>query len=271
MPEARFVVMFIIIIVVLLLMIMSFSLVKRKKIKSKQAIGLQWLESMRLLLAYIQKHRGTSNGFLNGKREFLNDIKQLHTKIETTIVKIVAIDSSIKEKERWVSILNHWERIEANYQSFEADNNLVQHNQIIKNLLYLIDDVAQECELLVLNDQYQNPLHIYWRELLTAIEYIGQARAIGTGVSTIASCSSVSRIRLQYSCQKIESNTKALWKEIGSNKQQETCIQQLLECINKDLIGDKVTIKPHDFFAIATEAMEALFEQFDQMIDEQDD
>jgi hypothetical protein len=78
----------------------------------------------------------------------------------------------------------------------------------------LIDDIVQDCELLSLKDQQQKPLYIYWRELLTAVEHIGQARAIGIGVSTVASCSSVSRIRFKHSCQKIEDNTKALWKEI---------------------------------------------------------
>jgi hypothetical protein len=269
MPEANLVFVLFIIALVLSLVIISFSIAKNRKRKDRQDIGFQWLATLRLLLAYIQKHRGMSIGFINGGTDIETNINQLHSKIDSVTQQIIAINPSIHDNQRWASLIDHWQRIKANYQTFESDNNLVQHNQLIKNLLYLIDDIAQDCELLLLKDQQQKPLYIYWRELLTAAEHIGQARAIGIGVSTVASCSSVSRIRLKHSCQKIEDNTKALWKEIESNPQQEACVLKLIDCINNDLTGDKVTIDPKEYFAIATDAIESLFKQFDCMIKEE--
>jgi hypothetical protein len=269
MPEANLVFVSFIIALALMWVIISFSMTQKRKTKDRQDTGFQWLASMRLLLAYIQKHRGMSIGFINGGVDLATDIDLLHSKIDATTQQIVVTNPSIKDNQRWESLMDHWQRIKTNYPTFESDNNLVQHNQLIKNLLYLIDDIAQDCELLLLKNQQQKPLHIYWRELLTATEHIGQARAIGIGVATVASCSSVSRIRLKHSCQKIEENTTALWKEIGSNQQQETSVLNLLECINNDLMGDKVTIEPKDFFAIATDTIESLLRQFDHMLKEE--
>jgi hypothetical protein len=269
MLEANLVFVLLIMALVLLLVIISFSMTKKRKRKDRQDIGFQWLATLRLLLAYIQKHRGMSIGFINGGTDLAIQINELHSKVESVTQHIIAINPSINDNQRWVSLIDHWQRIKANYPTFESENNLVQHNQLIKNVLYLIDDIAQDCELLLLKDQQQKPLYIYWRELLTAAEHIGQARAIGIGVSTVASCSSVSRIRLKHSCQKIEDNTKALWKEIESNPQQEACVLKLIDCINNHLTGDKVTIGPKEYFAIATDAIESLFRQFDYMIKEE--
>jgi hypothetical protein len=257
------------IIGLVLLVIITASITKKKKTQAKQNLGLDCMSKMRLLLAYIQKHRGMSMSFLNGGNNFTADINQLHLKIDEVTAQIIALYPSINDNQRWIGLIDHWERIRKNYSTFEPDNNFEQHKKIIKNLLYLIDDIAQDCELLLLQNQQQKPIHIYWRELLTAAEHIGQARAIGIGVSTTASCSSVARIRLKHSCQKIEDNTQSLWSEIGKDKQQEIYISKLINCITNDLMADSITITPKDFFSIATDAIESLFKQFDLMIKDQ--
>tara|TARA_B100001063_G_scaffold101187_1_gene94491 strand:+ start:651 stop:1472 length:822 start_codon:yes stop_codon:yes gene_type:complete len=257
------------IIGLVLLVIITTSISKKRKTKAKQILGLDTISNMRLLLAYIQKHRGMSMSFLNGGTNFTADINQIHLKIDEATAQIMALYPAVSDNQRWIGLIDHWGRIKENYPSFEVDNNFEQHKKIIKNLLYLIDDIAQDCELLLIKNKQQKPIHIYWRELLTAAEHIGQARAIGVGVSTMASCSSVARIRLKHSCQKIEDNTQSLWKEIGRDKQQEICISKLIDCITNDLMSDNVTIAPKDFFSIATNAIESLFMQFDLMIRDQ--
>ncbi|MGK0476557.1 MAG: type II secretory pathway pseudopilin PulG, partial [Oleispira sp.] len=62
MLEANLVFVLLIMALVLLLVIISFSMTKKRKRKDRQDIGFQWLATLRLLLAYIQKHRGMSIG-----------------------------------------------------------------------------------------------------------------------------------------------------------------------------------------------------------------
>lgn len=237
--------------------------------KERQHRGLQWLATLRALLTHIQKHRGMTNGYLNGSEELIGDIERLQRDVSRDFSNITTVDVGIEDNSLWQGITQHWARVAGNYHNFEVDNNLSQHNHLIKNVLYLIDDLAQECDLLLLKNREQKPLHIYWRELLSAAEYIGQARAIGTGVSAAAHCDSVSRIRLNYLCQKIQSNTERLWEEIGCGSHQTSSVAALIECINHELVCDNPTISPGDFFSIATAAIDSLLEQFDQLIKEQ--
>ena len=193
----------------------------------------------------------------------------MQSEVSLDLKSITRIDGSIENNSRWCGITQHWARLAGNYQTHTITHNLSQHNMLIKNILYLIDDLAEECDLLLLKSRDQKPLHLYWRELLSAAEYIGQARAIGVGVSTAEHCDSISRIRLHYLSDKIEGNTRRLWQELGDDPKQAVCIDQLLQCIAQQLVLDKPSIAPSDFFELATAAIDSLLDQFDRLVKDQ--
>lgn len=249
--------------------VIALLLVARRHRAERQARGLEWLSKLRSLLAHIQKHRGMCSGYLNGKTSLKPTIEQLQREVSRDLYDIANVDIKIEDNTRWKGIAQHWARLAGNYKTLHTDNCLAQHNYLIKNVLYLIDDLAQESDLLLLTNNKKKPLHRYWRELLLSAEYIGQARAIGTGVSAAAYCDSVSRIRLGHLCEKIELNTKRLWRDMGSSEHQMSSVATLLECINNELMQEHPTIEPGDFFAIATSAIDCLLEQFDVLIKEQ--
>lgn len=244
-------------------------MVSHKHRKSRQKKGLQWLSSFRELLSHIQKHRGLTSGFLSGGQSLKLDIELMQSEVSLDLRNIARIDSSIENNSRWCGLTQHWARLAGNYQAHSMSHNLSQHNMLIKNVLYLIDDLAQECDLLLLKSRDSKPLHLYWRELLSAAEYIGQARAIGVGVSTAEHCDSISRIRLNYLSEKIEGNTQRLWRELGDDPKQAVCIEQLLECIEKQLVLEKPSVAPSDFFDLATAAIDSLLDQFDRLVKDQ--
>ncbi len=242
----------------------------RQQRKHRQAQGLRWLATLRALLSHIQKHRGLCSGYLNGEPRLLAEIETQQRQVSRDLNDIASVDIDIEDNPRWQGITQHWARLAGNFQTLSVENCLKQHNQLIKNILYLIDDLAQASDLLLLKNKSQKPLHVYWRELLAAAEYIGQARAIGTGVSAAAYCDSVSRIRLSYLCQKIEENTERLAKEIGPVRSQTgTAVKKLITCINEQLLQEKPNIDAGAYFAIATEAIDSLLEQFDRLVQEQ--
>jgi len=245
------------------------SMVSRQRRQQRQAKGLQWLSSFRELLSHIQKHRGLTSGYLNGGERLVADIEAIQRMVSSDFSMITRIDNTIEGNSRWCGLTQHWARLAGNYPSHTPAHNLAQHNMLIKNVLYLIDDLAQDCDLLLLKNSQDKPLHLYWRELLSATEYIGQVRAIGLGVSTAEHCDSISRIRLNYLCEKIEGNAQRLWQELGNDPKQANSIEALIDCIQQQLILERPSIAPADFFELATTAIDALLEQFDRLIKEQ--
>ncbi|MAZ86920.1 MAG: hypothetical protein CL693_04705 [Cellvibrionaceae bacterium] len=253
----------------LAILIVAISVRAKRQRKHRQEKGLQWLTCLRSLLSHIQKHRGKTTGYLNGGSHLMGEIEGLQRSVSRDFSSVVSIDDGIDANSRWCGITQHWARLAGNFTGHSPEHNLSQHNMLIKNVLYLIDDLAQECDLLLLKNKKDKPLHLYWRELLSAAEYIGQARAIGVGVSTAAHCDSVSRIRLNYLCQQIEGNTEKLWREIGKDPTQATQVKELLGCIKDKLVLDTPSIPPGEFFNIATEALDSLLDQFDRLVKEQ--
>ena len=239
---------------------------KQRQRFERQKKGLKWLSALRELLAHVQQHRGLSNGYLNGGENLGSDIERLQQAISRDLAYATSIDPSLEDNSRWTGITQHWARLAGNFKRLESDNNLSQHNNLIKSVLYLIDDLAQECDLLLLKNRDNVPLHLYWRELLSTAEYIGQARAVGTGVSAASYCDSVSRIRLHYLCEQIERNSERLYKQIGSSQDQTKRIAELISCIKTQLVVDKPTIEAGAYFSLATDTLDSMLAQFDALV-----
>jgi hypothetical protein len=238
-------------------------------LQRRQEKGLQWLKNLKSLLSNIQKHRGLSNGYLHGNHAASADLQQIQGRVSQDLRQASRVDVLIEENERWQNITQHWARLAGNFKNLSPENNLTQHNNLIQSVLYLIDDMARQCDLMTLRSVNNKPLHLSWREMLGAAEYIGQARAIGTGVSAAQHCDSVSRIRLNYLCQMIEANTGRLWREIEPSEHQRRKVSDLLTCINSKVIKDTPEISAEDFFALASAALDGLHEQYDDIIKDQ--
>jgi hypothetical protein len=145
------------------------------------------------------------------------------------------------------------------YLESDADKNFKQHNILIANLLYLIDDIADVHHLSKITG---DAMDTDWRYLLSVAEYIGQARALGTGVAARGECSGVLRIQLNHLRNKIASSVDSSWPDKSRIE-----IQQLLRCIETQLIGERPSIQAGDYFTLATRCIEHVLEQFDRQID----
>ena len=221
--------------------------------------GLNYVRVMRILLTHVQQHRGLTTGFLNGNQDAKAEIQALQHKIRKEIVEVNNLGVWVQANEKWRSILDHWSRLSSHYASGEAMNNLKQHNQLIANILYFIENIADAHHL---DSKAPAAFAHQWRSLLFIAESIGQARALGTGVVAKGECSSVLRIQLNHLRNKIASHT-------GEYLSPQACaeIEQLLHCIETDVVIDQPTISPKAYFQLATRSLERVMEQFDQYID----
>lgn len=235
-----------------------------KKRREKRLLGIQYLINVRYFLAHVQQHRGLTNGYLNGSKNLFFEIEMLHQKINTNISVISEISAEIHSNDRWKSIIQHWSRLANGFHTNVVDNNLQQHNLLIQSILYLVDDMAQLHDLSSIRLTTGIPFHYAWRELLAACEFVGQARAIGTGVAATQHCTVTDRIKLNYLCQKVQENCQQL---IGhSSMSNNDPISHLITCINQRLIVGHISIDAAEYFALASKALDSLLDEYDKIV-----
>lgn len=243
---------------------------RRRRIKARnnrQRLGLSWLQSLRVFLASTQRHRGLTTGYLSGSHALMEEVLVLQKKVGRDMGVIAGVDPWMEDNARWQAITQHWARLAGRFEGNNVENNMNQHNALIQNILYLIDDMAQEHDLLLLHGRNGKPLHLVWRELLLAAEYVGQARALGMGVVAATHCDSVNRIRLKYLCQKVEENTERVWREIKPQGDSQVQVGRLLLCISEDVIRNTPSISPADYFLQASSALDGLHEHYDKIVE----
>lgn len=222
--------------------------------------GIQYIKPMRLLLTNLQRHRGMTTAYINGNSSIKVDIETTSVIIDNTIVHIESFGRWISDNTKWVSLVDHWLRLSKAYEQAETENNFRQHNILIANILYLIEDIADaHCLLKNPGDDTDTD----WRHLLSIAEYIGQARALGVGVATKGECTNVLRVQLNHLRHKIACNIEPSWPEKTRKE-----ISYLVLCIDTKLVVDVPNMPAKDYFDLATRCIDYILEQFDQQIDQ---
>ena len=221
--------------------------------------GVEYIKLLRALLTFIQQHRGLTTGFINGNFGAKPDIERVAIKIKRLIGELNDAGDWLQENNKWTGMVDHWDRVASLYLQDDADKNFKQHNILIANLLYLIDDVADWHHLSKISG---DAMDTDWRYLLSIAEYIGQARALGTGVAAKGECTNVLRVQLNHLHNKISSSVDASWPDKSRVE-----IQELLVCIENQLMIETPSIQAKDYFTLATRCIDHVLEQFDRQID----
>jgi len=229
--------------------------------KQLQIDGLLKLNSIRKLLTRVQQHRGLSNGVLHGEADLKPRLKGVTDSIATIQQDISDNYPDLLDNERWQAMLDHWQRLAVDCINLHVRNNLEQHNKLVLNLLYLINDIAFENKLHQLSNSNSESIQFLWQELLFTAESIAQIRALGTGIAAAKICTRAERIRLNYLCQSLEQSIN-----IQQNQDYLLKISHLLKVIDNEIIISKPTIKASLFFNIATESIDMILASFDQQL-----
>lgn len=238
-----------------------YSVIKRKRSEERLfRAGIAYLKKLRSLLTYIQQHRGLTNSYLSGNLAVNDEIQKIEVLVNRDISDLQSIEGWIQASSKWESMVDHWKRISTHYKSVDAEINLKQHNHLIANLLYLIDDLAYAHHLGKLG--LIEATDADWRNLLFIAEYVGQARALGMGVVSKGFCSSVLRIQLNHLLVKIESNISSSWAE---STQQD--FRKFLKVIEEQVITDVPNITPAEYFRLATGCIEHVLSEFDRQVE----
>ena len=246
--------------------------------------GIKKLEALKRLLVHIQQHRGLSNGELNGDTHLRERVIFITIDISNDWKKLESLDSKISSNEHFVGIHTHWMRLKDKYQGLSVTNNLEQHNRLILNLLYFIEDVSESHHLDYIRFDTRG-IEVIWKELLETAESIGQVRALGTGIVASGGSDSIQRIRIKFLNEKIHRMLKEVMSSLqasldsGSSKElitpllnrvrdTEASIDKLTALNEAELYKEKgISISSESYFTLASRCMDPLLSLFDEGLD----
>ena len=224
------------------------------------------LQLLRQLLSHVQKHRGTSLAYLSGNFKLMGDIEKLQESVLRDFSAMSRIRSEVELSETWDSITQHWARLSTSFYKNDIENNLVQHNRLIQSVLFLIEETAVKHDLSHLQVDNAKAMSFLWKELLSAIEVIGQTRAIGIVIATQGDGSNMSQHRLRLLRDNVAEATELVWSSIKTAAQHRRLLDELLTCIDEQLLVPTPCISPDDYFQKCTALMDCLYEQYDQVL-----
>lgn len=230
-------------------------------------LNIRQLTLLRALIAGFQRHRGLSNGVLCGDGSLGQDLASTRQALDRHIRDAQALDST--HAEAWNSLIDHWSRMREGRGSDPA-NNLAQHHLIIRNSIFLMEDVANEIDLSG-GKATLAYLPCIWREVVQAAEWAGQARALGTGIAAAGRSSAEQRVRMRFLYQKIQllagTAFATLQRHVAKHPQTDSfrltqraqVVEDFLRCIEQELLGqEQPVIAAKAYFQHATGAIDEL-------------
>ncbi len=230
-------------------------------------LNIQQLTLLRALISGFQRHRGLSNGVLCGDTSLSQDLAVTRQGLDQHIRAAQALDGA--HREAWNSLIDHWSRMREGRSSDPA-NNLAQHHLIIRNSIFLMEDVASDIDLSEGRAEL-GYLPCIWREVVQAAECAGQARALGTGIAAAGRSSAEQRVRMRFLYQKIEllaGTAFAILQRHASEHPQadvfrlqyrEQVVADFLHCVKQELLGQEhPVIAAKTYFQRATQAIDEL-------------
>lgn len=230
-------------------------------------LNIQQLSLLRALIAGFQRHRGLSNGVLCGDHSLSQDLALIREQLDRHIRAAQALAGT--HQEAWGGLIDHWSRLRDGRNGDPA-NNLQQHHLIIRNSIFLMEDVATEVDLAQGRAELSY-LPCIWREVVQAAEWAGQARALGTGIAAAGQSSAEQRVRMRFLYQKIQLLAGTVFATLRRHAREhpqasafdlehgEQVVQGFLHCIEAELLGrERTAIAAKTYFQHASQAIDAL-------------
>lgn len=162
---------------------------ERAKKVEFQSNGIDYDSQVRKLIKHTQEHRGMSSILLNGDASIKNNLAQKDNDILSDIENIDKLEKSygkgMNTSSHWNSIKESYTAILKDLRSMSAKESFDTHTALISDLFDLTLEINTSTKLLL-----QDKLEDYYlidtvvNKLPLIAEYMGQSRAIGSGIAT---------------------------------------------------------------------------------------
>lgn len=230
------------------------------RLANARSESLQQLINLKGLIRLTQNHRGLSYRVLNGDTSQQTELKSIERAIDAQAELLTALQTIDSVADYWQGFSDHWQRLKQHNLEVTADNNLEQHNRLISGLLSIAEDLIEHghwCDL-EFKDQQSDTLTLI--DLLISAEWIGQARALGSGILAAGNSTSVERIRMNFLKNKLLVHVSESKEVINLP------LTTLIEMIDQHLLAEEPTpLSSNEYFEVATRSIGILMERFDRI------
>jgi hypothetical protein len=262
----------------LLALVSGFSLLRVRRIRrlarEQRRLGIAINRRLRSLIADIQQHRGMVNAWLNGDAGFKSRIHQKQQAIDACLAELDRQQApELMTPARWGRIRSRWQALRQDSLNAAVTDSFELHGELIRQVLFLMGDVAERSQFQL--DGHSEPavVEMVWTRIPAVAECIGQARAVGAGVAAAAHCSSVQRIKLRFLREKVldimaDLASTDLSGTVLVAPRTQQCVHRFLDELEaRILASERPLIGADAYFALATEALDAVFAIFDAASD----
>ncbi|PKO88464.1 MAG: methyl-accepting chemotaxis protein [Betaproteobacteria bacterium HGW-Betaproteobacteria-10] len=278
--------------VMVVLLVTVYNNLHRDIATARQEIaGLQMLKPMNRMVQLMQQHRGLSSGVLNGNEA----MKERRAAKEKEVAAMVlatdaALSSQLRETATWKSIRQDWSDIAAQGMGWAPPENIKRHSAMIGKALILMVDVADDAQLTLdpVMDTYYF-MDTIVTKMPAMLEPMGIMRARGTGILTKKELTLQQRLDVSALIARMSGTLRAqtmnLEKVIrfapelqgalsGPAKEFSQGAEKIFALIGDDILGEKFTMAPNDYFALTTQLIdvgykmmfETLIPQFEKQL-----
>jgi len=262
------------------LMLLGVALYPESRCKREAERALQGLADVRTLnglLERLPQHRGLANAVLQGNEDFRAELTQIQAAVDADMAFVRRLsqgEDRWRVAERCQAMDRAWSRLKAELNGLAAEESFRRHTALIRELLYLMEDVGEASGLLSTGRDGDDLAHILLVALPQVCEALGQARGIGTGVAARGQCDTVSRVRLRHLLDKAERVTASYRDYLSTlpgeaarlHQRAAESTRRFLDLLRVDLLESRnVRIAPEAFFAQGTEAIRHAFALLDHL------
>lgn len=222
------------------------------------------------LVRAIQQHRGLSSGWLAGERSFEQRLHERRQEIDrhlnqlTEIAKLeTAMPRPCFTHQNLVLFRFQWRELVEDLPSLSIDQSIARHSLMISRALDWLSSLGEARIELAVPDRVSAGLVRNHADRLPMLaEYLGQVRAVGSGVAARQQCSPVARVRLRYLTTRAEMLLKeahAAAQDAQSNAAAKA-VTELLGVVRRQMLDTgTIKIKADNYFETATRAIDGVY------------
>ncbi len=292
--SVKFTIIFLMVLIPLVMLSLKLitSISQEVSFLENERTGLAYIKAVRQPIEYMQQHRGMMAAYLNGATDFQERIMQTRRIVDEKLQELNQIDGALTGQlhtvDKMTIIMRKWNTIKDNAMAMNTSEAIKTHNIIISDMLNLIAHVADSSGLTLdpmIDSNYMGSTLI--SGLPNMLEYMGQARAVGSGVAAkgefvdqeIYTKLAVLSSNIDNYFQSVSNNLQAVYKENADiagklfvpTDSNNTAIREMQSLLKDKLLNVKnITVSSDEVFNAATSAISGSYKLYDSLVPELD-
>lgn len=259
------------------------------EVAKKEQMGMQYITPLRQLIQHFPEHRGMTNAYLSGNKDFKSRLLAKRQQITQDIYAIDEVDTQLGAQlgasAKWHEIKSFWQRLEAEAFDGQAKDIFSRHTHLIASVLELVSSVSDSSGLTM--DPELESFYIassIVNSLPQIVENLGQARGMASGLAVRTEVTNNESIKLSSLLAMVQKSINALDRsaqviaqsnpEVSAeiNQDVKTAIniaEDYLHFLDQEILQTKpTTVESTEVFSKGTAAIKANFNLLDQLIPE---